>query len=272
MAEKLTKQEVNSMWRRSLLLQSSKNYERFQSIGYLYAMIPALKKAYKDKPKEELSAAMHRHLEFFNTCPQVVQPILGVTSAMELESGSDAAEAVSGLKVAMMGPLAGVGDSIIYMTILLICLLLAVSFGIEGNPIGLLLCFVLWNGVSQSIKLAGTRLGYREGVKLIDRIQGGDFIKRFSFLASVVGLTMVGGLIVQLVDIRLALDVVDSGVTVFSFQGILDSILPYMLPLFVTLLCFYLMKKKQVKPIWVLLGIVAVSILGTLAGLFAIPM
>ena len=260
------------MWLRSLFLQASHNYERFQSIGYLYAMIPTLKKAYKDKPKEELSQAMHRHLEFFNTCPQMVQPVLGVTSAMELEEGNTAAEAVSGLKVAMMGPLAGVGDSIIYMTILLICLLLAVTFGIEGNPIGLLLCFVLWNGVSQSFKFAGARLGYREGTKLIDRIRGGDFIKRFSFMASVVGLTMVGGLICQLVNISLGLDVMDEGETVFSFQGILDSILPFMLPLLVTLLCFWLMKKKKVKPIWILLGIVVISILGTLAGIFAIPL
>ena len=259
------------MWLRSLFLQASHNYERFQSVGYLYAMVPALKKAYKDKPKEELSKAMHRHLEFFNTCPQVVQPILGVTSAMELEEGNDAGEAVSGLKVAMMGPLAGVGDSIVYMTILLICLLLAVTFGIEGNPIGLVLCFVIWNGVSQTLKYMGARLGYREGTKLISRIHGGDFVKRFSFIASVVGLTMVGGLIVRLVNILLGLDVVEDGEVVFSLQGIFDSILPNMLPLFVTLLCFWLMKKKKVKPILILLGIVVVSILGTLAGIFAIP-
>ena len=270
-AEKLTKKEINSMWMRSLVLQASHNYERFQSLGYLYAMVPALRKAYKDRPKEELSQAMHRHLEFFNTNPQLVQPILGVTSAMELEEGNAAGEAVSGLKVAMMGPLAGVGDSIIFMTVLLICLLLAVTFGIEGNPIGLLLCFVIWNSVSQSIKFAGTRFGYREGTKLIDRIRNGNFVKRFSFVASIVGLTMVGGLICQLVNIKLGLDVVDEGEVVFSLQGIFDSIVPYMLPLLVTLLCYWLMKKKKVKPIRILLGIVIAAILGTLAGIFAIP-
>jgi len=268
--DKQMKKEVNRTWRRSLFLQASHNYERFQSLGYLYAMTPTLKEAYKDKPKEELSKAMHRHLEFFNTCPQLVQPILGVTAAMEKKEGNAAGEAISGLKIAMMGPLAGVGDSIVYMTILLICLLLAVTFGMEGNPIGLLLCFVLWNATSQTLKFMGTRLGYREGTKLIDRIRDGDFVKRFSFMMSIVGLTMVGGLICQLVDIRLGLDVVDEGETVFSLQGTFDSILPYMLPLLVTLLCFWLMKKKKVKPIWILLGIVVVAILGSLAGLFAL--
>ena len=271
MSEKLTKKELNGLWRRSLLLQASHNYERFQSLGYLYAMAPTLKKAYKDRPKEELSRAMHRHLEFFNTCPALVQPILGVTAAMELEEGDNAAEAVSGLKIAMMGPLAGIGDSLVYMTVLLICLLLAVTFGMEGNPIGLLLCFILWNATSQTLKFMGTRLGYREGTALIDRIRNGDFVKRFAFMMSIIGLTMVGGLICQLVGLRLGLDVIDEGETVFSLQGIFDSILPYMLPLAVTFLCFWLMKVKKVKPIWILLGIVVVSILGALAGILIVP-
>jgi len=271
MGEKLTKKEINNIWWRSQFLQASLNYERFQSLGYLYSMIPVLKKAYKDKPKEELSKAMHRHLEFYNTNPQLVQPVLGITSAMELEEGNAAGEAISGLKVATMGPLAGVGDSIIFMTILLICLLLAVTFGMDGNPLGLLLCFVIWNGISQSFKFAGTRLGYREGTKLIERIRDGNFIKRFSFMASIVGLTMVGGLICQLVYIRLGLDVVDEGEVVFSLQEIFDSILPYMLPLLVTLLCFRLLKMKKVKPVYILLGMVVAAILGAMAGIFVIP-
>lgn len=267
----LNKKEVNQIWKRSLFLQASHNYERFQSLGYLYAMVPVLKKAYKDKPKEELSKAMHRHLEFFNTCPVLVQPIMGVTAAMEDEEGNRAGEAISGIKVAMMGPLAGIGDSFVYMTILLVCLLLAVTFGAEGNPVGLILCFVLWNLISQSLKYFGMKLGYREGTKLVTRIKTSDLISRFSFIASIVGLTMVGGLIVQLVNVRLGLDVEDGGEVLFSLQGMLDSILPYMLPLAITLLCFWLMKKKKVKPIWILLGIVVVSVLGTLAGIFTIP-
>ncbi|MEA4912121.1 MAG: PTS system mannose/fructose/sorbose family transporter subunit IID [Oscillospiraceae bacterium] len=267
----LSKKEVAGVYKRSLFLQASHNYERFQSLGYLYSMVPVLKKAYADKPKEELSRAMHRHLEFFNTCPVVAQPILGVTAAMEDEKGNEAAEAISGVKVAMMGPLAGIGDSLIYMTILLICLLLAITFGSQGNPVGLLLCFLLWNGISQPLKYFGMKFGYREGTKLIGKIKSSDLISRFSFMASVVGLTMVGGLICQLVNIKLGLDVVDGGETVFSLQSIFDSILPYMLPLAVTLLCYWLMKKKKVKPIWILLGIVVAAMLGSLAGILVIP-
>jgi PTS system mannose-specific IID component len=271
MAEKLSGKEINSIWRRSLFLQASHNYERFQALGYLYAMVPVLKKAYQDRPKEELSRAMHRHLEFFNTNPQVVQPILGVTAAMELEKGSEAGEAVSGLKTAMMGPFAGVGDSVIYMTVLLICLMLAVTFGAEGNPAGLLLCFLLWNGASQCIKFFGMRLGYREGAKIVDRMKDSDIIKRFSFMASIVGLTMVGGLVCQLVQVKLGVDIKEGEETLFSLQGLLDGILPNMLPLGITLLCFFLMKQKKWKPLWILAGIVAVSMIGSLAGILVIP-
>ncbi|MEA5051501.1 MAG: PTS system mannose/fructose/sorbose family transporter subunit IID [Oscillospiraceae bacterium] len=267
----LEKKDIVSVYRRSLFLQASHNYERFQSLGYLYSMVPVLKKAYADKPKEELSAAMHRHLEFFNTCPVLAQPILGVTSAMEEKQGNSAGDAISNVKIAMMGPLAGIGDSLIYMTILLICLLLAVTFGADGNPVGLVLCFTLWNLISQPMKYFGMKLGYKQGTKLVDKIKSTDLISRFSFMASIVGLTMVGGLLCQLVNIRLGLDVVDNGETVFSLQSILDSILPYMLPLAVTLLCYYLMKKKKVKPIWILLGIIVVSMLGSLAGILVTP-
>ena len=196
---------------------------------------------------------------------------MGITAAMEDAEGNRAGEAISGVKTAMMGPLAGIGDSFIYMTILLVCLLLAVTFGAEGNPIGLVLCFALWNLISQPLKYFGAKLGYREGTKLVERIKSSNLISRFSFMASVVGLTMVGGLIVQLVNIKLGLDVEDSGEVLFSLQGMLDSILPYMLPLGVTLLCFWLMKKKKVKPIIILLGIVVVAMAGSLAGILTIP-
>jgi len=270
MGEKLTDKDIAGIWRRSLFLQASHNYERFQSLGYLYAMVPVLRKAYSGRPKEELSRAMHRHLEFFNTCPVVVQPILGITAAMEEQQGDEAAQAVSGIKIAMMGPLAGIGDSVMYMSVLLVCLLLAVTFGVEGNPVGLALCFLLWNGISQPLKYFGTRFGYKQGVKLVETIRTSDLISRFSFMAGVVGLTMVGGIIVQLVNIRVGLDVVEAGETLFSLQGLLDGILPGMLPLGLSLLCFALLRKK-VKPVRILLGVLAAAVLGSLAGVFVLP-
>jgi mannose/fructose/N-acetylgalactosamine-specific phosphotransferase system component IID len=82
---------------------------------------------------------------------------------------------------------------------------------------------------------------------------------------------MVGGLVCQLVQVKLGVDVKEGEETLFSLQGLLDGILPNMLPLGITLLCFFLMKQKKLKPLWILAGIVAVSILGSLAGILVIP-
>ena len=115
MAEKISidKKTRNSVLLRSFFLQGSWNYERMQNAGWAFAMIPALKKLYPGK--EEASAALKRHLEFFNTHPYVASPILGVTLALEEERANGAPiddVAIQGVKVGMMGPLAGIGDPV----------------------------------------------------------------------------------------------------------------------------------------------------------------
>ena len=110
--KKLDKKVLNSMFVRSWFLLGSFNFERMQSIGFCVTMIPALKKLYKG---DELKAALKRHLEFFNTQPFIAAPIMGITAAMEEQkaNGKPIDDAtISGVKVGLMGPLAGVGDPI----------------------------------------------------------------------------------------------------------------------------------------------------------------
>ena len=104
------------MWR-SMFLQGSWNYERMQNGGWAYSLIPALKKLYPSG--EEAKEALKRHLEFFNTHPYVAAPIIGVTLALEEEraNGADIDDAaIQGVKVGMMGPLAGIGDPVFWFT------------------------------------------------------------------------------------------------------------------------------------------------------------
>ena len=83
MADKLTltKKDRRAVALRSTLLMGSWNYERIESGGFCYAMIPAIKKLYHNK--DDQRAALKRHMEFFNTHPYVAAPILGVTLALE---------------------------------------------------------------------------------------------------------------------------------------------------------------------------------------------
>lgn len=141
---RLSKRDRISIWWRTTFLQGSWNYERMQNGGWVYAMIPAIKKLYKTK--EDRAAALQRHLEFFNTHPYVASPIVGVTLALEEERANGAPvddAAIQGVKVGMMGPLAGVGDPVFWFTAKPILGALAASLAISGNILGPIIYFVV---------------------------------------------------------------------------------------------------------------------------------
>ena len=148
MAEKISLDKSDRLavcWR-STFLQGSWNYERMQNGGYVFAMIPAIKKLYKTK--EDQVAALERHLEFFNTHPYVASPIIGVNLALEEEraNGVPVDDAtIQGVKVGMMGPLAGVGDPVFWFTVRPILGALGASLAASGSIVGPLLFFILWN-------------------------------------------------------------------------------------------------------------------------------
>ena len=154
----LSKQDRRSVALRSTFLQGSWNYERMQNGGWCFAMIPAIKKLYTNK--EDQKAALKRHLEFFNTHPYVASPVLGVTLALEEEKANGAQvddAAIQGVKVGMMGPLAGVGSSIlVYCSSNAWCIRCIPRYGrkhlrtnlvlriMERNPLGI---YVVYTGI-----------------------------------------------------------------------------------------------------------------------------
>ena len=113
-SNKLTKKELNQVFWRSFGMEWDWNYERQMNMAYCYCMLPVIKKLYSNK--EDQIAAMQRHLEFFNTTPQLSTLILGISAAMEESNANDSnfdTESINSVKVSLMGPLAGIGDSII---------------------------------------------------------------------------------------------------------------------------------------------------------------
>lgn len=114
----LSKKDRFKAFLRSTLILGSFNYERTQNGGVCYSMIPAIKKLYKSE--SDRAAALKRHLEFFNTTPELFSPILGVVLSLEQDkaNGADVDDsAISGVKVGMMGPLAGIEDPIFLFTL-----------------------------------------------------------------------------------------------------------------------------------------------------------
>ena len=199
---KLTKKDRISVWLRSTFLQGSWNYERMQNGGWAFAMIPAIKRLYKTK--EERSAALKRHLEFFNTHPYVASPILGVTLALEEErsNGTEVDDiTIQGVKVGMMGPLAGVGDPVFWYTVRPIVGALGASMAIAGNVMGPILFFVIWNVIRLAFLWYTQEFGYKAGSAITNDMSGG-MLQKVTRGASMMGMFVLGALIERWVNIK----------------------------------------------------------------------
>jgi PTS system mannose-specific IID component len=302
MAEKITlskKDRLSVAWR-STFLQGSWNYERMQNGGWAFAMIPAIRKLYTTK--EEQSAALKRHLEFFNTQPYVASPVLGVTLALEEERANGTPvddAAIQGVKIGMMGPLAGVGDPVFWYTVRPILGALGASLAMSGNILGPILFFVLWNVIRWAFMWYTQEFGYRAGNKITEDLTGG-LLQKITKGASILGMFVLGALIERWVSINFtpvvskvqlsegayidwdslpaggagiqqAFQQYSAGLAlspekVTTLQDNLDSLLPGLMPLVLTLFCMWLLK-KNVSPIVIIIGLFIVGILGHVIGL-----
>lgn len=261
-SNKLTKHDITMLGIRSSFLQASFNYERMQSCGFLWAMLPALEKIHGDD-KEALSKSMTDNLEFINTHPNLVGFLMGLM--MSLEEGGANSESIKGLKLALFGPIAGIGDAIFWFTILPIVAGISCSFASQGSILGPILFFTVYL-VIWILRIVWTHLGYNLGTKSIDIItENSDTIAN---AATILGMTVIGALIASYVSISL-LPVIKVGdnIEVALQTDFFDKIFPNFLPMCVTLLCFWLLKKKQVSPIILILGIIVLSIACSAIGL-----
>mgnify|MGYP000951863814 FL=1 len=297
---KLTKADRFKMFLRSYFLLSSFNYERMQNGGVAYTLIPAIKKLYSSKA--DRAAALKRHLEFFNTHPFMANPIFGVTLALEEERANGANvddAAISGVKIGMMGPLAGAGDPLFWFTLRPIMLSLGASLAVSGNIMGPIVFFVLWNVMVAAVKWYTQEFGYRAGTAITDDLSG-NLLQQVTRGASMMGMFVIGSLIQRWVSITFTPVVstvkqqkgayIDweklpagakglkeaftqyaagrslSETKVTTLQDNLDQLVPGLAALGLTFLCMYLLKRK-VSPIVIILGIFVLAIVFHVIGL-----
>ena len=296
----LSKKDRVSVWWRSTFLQGSWNYERMQNGGWAFSMIPAIKKLYKTK--EDRAAALERHLEFFNTHPYVASPIIGVTLALEEERANGAPVddvTIQGVKVGMMGPLAGIGDPVFWFTVKPILGALAASLAMGGNILGPIIYFLGWNIIRMAFMWYTQEFGYKAGSKITEDLSGG-LLQDITKGASILGMFILGSLVNRWVSInfapvvstvkldkgayidwnnlpsgaegiKTALEQQAAGLSLSSekvttLQDNLNSLIPGLAALCLTLFCMWLLKKK-VSPIVIILGLFVVGIVFHLIGL-----
>lgn len=298
---KLTKADRRSVMLRSQFLQGSWNYERMQNGGWAYSLIPALKKLYPNK--DDASAALKRHLEFFNTHPYIAAPILGVTLALEEERANGAQiddAAIQGVKVGMMGPLAGIGDPVFWFTVRPILGAIAASLATGGSVIAPFFFFFVWNIVRVAFLWCTQEFGYQKGSEITKDLSGG-ILQTITKGASILGMFVMGILVQRWTNINFpmviskvkmaegafikfpegavngaqlqeVLTAMNKGVAlspdkVTTLQDNLNQLVPGFAALLLTFLCMWLLKKK-VNPIAIIFGLFAVGILGHLVGIF----
>ena len=298
---KLSKADRRSVMLRSQFLQGSWNYERMQNGGWAYSLIPALKKLYPNK--DDASAALKRHLEFFNTHPYIAAPILGVTLALEEERANGAQiddAAIQGVKVGMMGPLAGIGDPVFWFTVRPILGAIAASLATGGSVIAPLFFFFVWNIVRVAFLWYTQEFGYQKGSEITKDLSGG-ILQTITKGASILGMFVMGILVQRWTNINFpmviskvkmadgafikfpqgavngaqlqeVLTAMNKGVAlspdkVTTLQDNLNQLVPGFAALLLTFLCMWLLKKK-VNPIAIIFGLFAVGIIGHVVGVF----
>lgn len=258
----LTKKDLNKYFWRAQTLGVSGNAERGGNLGYLYSMLPFLRKRYKDGTKEEQSAAMSRHLEYMVTHHVSQFLLLGTSMALEEKTDESEKDIVRNTKVSLMGPLAGLGDSILSYTWLAICGSIGASLAANGSLIGPFVMLVMINAVWMPLKYYGITLGYEKGVELLSSSNSKSLINRFSDAANAMGTVVVAALIVSNVKIGLGLEFTLGKDNVLNIQEMLDKILPNLLPILLTFACYKFLKKTNGRHVVPL--IIGLLVLGTL--------
>jgi mannose/fructose/N-acetylgalactosamine-specific phosphotransferase system component IID/mannose/fructose/N-acetylgalactosamine-specific phosphotransferase system component IIC len=251
--------------------QSCYNYERMMGFGFLHSMVPVFKKLYKND-KEGMAEAMQRHTGFFNTAPQFGAIIPGLTIAMEEQKFQGASEIdesmITAVKTSLMGPLAGIGDTITQGVIVPILLAFFIGMSIKGNIAGPILYSISVTVIIVGMSYWLFRLGYNKGSEAIAQLLESGLINKVIDAAKVMGCIVIGGLVASYVSMKTGITV-KMGDSTFKLQeSLFDVILPGMLPLLLTLGCYKLIDKK-VSTTKVMLLLIVVAIIGGMTHILA---
>ena len=268
----LTSKEVNRAWLLWLFNnQACYNYERMMGIGFLHAMTPAFRKLYKDN-KDLRIEAMQRHTSFFNCEPCLGSSIVGLVMAMEEQKALGAEldnDAITSIKTGLMGPLSGIGDTLIQGVILPLLIAFAVDFAKGGNWViprvfSLVMAIIVF-GISRF----GFLLGYRKGSDAILSMLENGVIKRLISAASIMGCMVLGALVVNFVTMKCGISIPQAEGSFSMQEQLFDAILPSMLPLLLTLGCYKLLKAGK-SSVLVMLVIIAIGVIGGLTGILSV--
>lgn len=242
-----------TFWRWYFLGGAGWNYEKMQGLGYFYSMIPMIK---KQKTIEEQKKMAETQMQFFNTNNTVAPIIMGVDNAIQEEKGVEAVDTIAALKTGMMGPLAGIGDTLFHVIPSTLIGSIASYMALEGNPIGLIF-WLLYGFLRLFCMRKFYAMGYKEGSKIVDEL--GNRLKKITQAANILGITVIGALIPSVVSAKFGFEF-NWGEVSMSLQEIADQIMPKLAPTLVVFLAYWLLGRKKMNSTKVTLLLVVLGI------------
>jgi fructoselysine and glucoselysine-specific PTS system IID component len=256
---KLTKKDLQKLFWRSIPYEHSWNYERMGNGGFAWALMPILKKLYPDK--KDFANALTRHMELYNVTPYISTLPLGIAAAMEETNANDKSfdtTSISAVKLALMGPLAGIGDAFFWGTLRILATGIGTSLALKGNILGPILFFLVFNIPHYLMRYYGTFLGYGLGSNVIGQVQSSGIMGTLTKYASIVGMMVVGAMSKEMVTVKF-ITKIGLGKDSSTVQSLLDGIFPGLATLGLFGIMYWMLKKKM-NPLLIMLIILVVSI------------
>lgn len=260
-SNKLDKKDYLRTTLRAYLLQNGFNYSNFQGVGYANILYPGLKKIYEGDT-DKFADALEQNVEFFNSNPHFVPFITNIQLAM-LENNVEAND-VRNMKLALMGPLSGIGDSISQFLIAPLFSTICATLALQGHISGPIIFLLGLNIILLLFKLFSGMYGYKVGVKIIETLS--EKMNKLTHAASIVGVMVITGLVSTMVKIRVPFKYVqeiDGKEQIVEVQKMLDAIAPALLPVLYTAFMYYLLKKKKLNTYYLVLITIIIAFIAT---------
>ena len=262
-AAALDKATINKMVWRSCQLQAAFNYERMQSAGWLWAILPGLQKIHTNK--EDLALSMSHNMDFINTHPFLVTFVMGMVLSMEQQKVDTTT--IRSVRISTAAPLGGIGDALFWYTLIPIVAGMTANMAINGNVLGPIIYFVIAFGVEMALRYGCLYWSYNLGTKAVVMMTANA--KEFTHAAATLGVFIVGALIANYGGGTQLGMVLENGEKPIVIQSYLDMILPCMLALGFTLLCYFLIKNKGWTASKCIFMLLIIGIVGCVFGIWA---
>lgn len=245
--------------------------EHMQTFGYLCSMLPIIQELYSKK--EDQAKAIQTYTAFFNTEPQLGAVIVGITAGLEEARANGAEdvddETINGLRAGLMGPIAGIGDSLVVGTIIPILLGIALGMSTGGSPLGAIFYIIVWNLFAYfGMKFLYLK-GYELGGKAVEFLVGpqGEALRES---ITILGGIVIGAVAATWVSVQTSFTMTASGAEepFLKLQETLDGVFPGFLTAAFVILCWFLLSKKKLSPVKVMILLIVIAFVGVLIGFF----